>query len=212
MKRMTTSFTVGVLLSALLFVSVSFAAGTAKKTTVKTKTRTVEQTNYNESSSTKGKWAQHYGPWDFSGLLALNNPGFGFQALGAYRFLDNVIPDLDDTMSFETGLGFISVSENLNVPGYNNNSTYSYIEIPIMVRWDIHLPASRFTVGPTAGFYYLSGGTQTVNGVNASTRGGNLYFQLGAVGFFQLSDQFALRAQVGVGGYTNLSFGVTYFL
>lgn len=193
-------------LSQLASAAGSSGSATKKAAPAKARPR-VETAHVKESYSSNG-WASHYGPWDFSGLLAFNTPGIGFQALAAYRIVDHLVEDLDDTLSIESGIGYLSASDTY----FNTTYTYTYFEIPIMARWDIHIRDSKFTLSPRAGFYYLTGGTTTVNGVSVTTRGGSLYVQLGGAAFFHLSDEWALRADLAVGGFTNISFGATYFL
>src|ERR1700677_2007586 len=81
------------------------------------------------------RWAQAHSPWDFSAMLALYSPGFGVGARAAYRILDSLIPDVDDSMSIEAGIGYVGASNT-----YGGLSvSYSLIEIPVLARWDFRL-------------------------------------------------------------------------
>lgn len=171
-------------------------------------TKTHRVTNPYVPSDLDTRWANHNGPWDFSGMLGLYNPGFGLEGLAAYRIVDNLIPNIDDSLSVESGLGYISVNDSVA----GTNVSYSTFEVPIMGRWDFRLNDSRIIVGPRAGFTYLSGGTVTIGGTSYSVRGGGLYLQIGGFGIFRFNDQWAGRAGIAVGGYTTLTLGVTYFL
>ena len=154
------------------------------------------------------QWAQSHSPWDFSGLLGLFNPGFGFEALGAYRVADNVLTNIDDSLSIEAGLGFFAASSNVIGGSYS----YSEVEIPIMARWDFRIPNSKFIAGPELGFTYFTAGTVTVNNVQYAQSGGGLYLQLGGFGMWQFNDKFAIRGELKIINYTVIAFGVTYFL
>jgi hypothetical protein len=154
------------------------------------------------------RWADRTGPWDFTGLLGLYNPGFGISARGAYRILDDVIRDVNDTLSIESGLGLVIVSDNVGGSSYSS----TVFEFPVMGRWDFHLPDSKFTVGPQLGFTYLSGGSVTINGVNYSVRGGSVYVEIGGFARYDLNENWGLRFDLAVGGYTVIHFGATYFL
>jgi hypothetical protein len=207
LKGLSMKNLIAVLLAFLSLSSISLAETRSKSSAVKKPTRThvvEESKTYSDGSRTSHK----LGPWDFSGTLGLDNPGVVLEFNAAYRVSDYVVEDLDDSLSIESGLGFITVSDNWGPYSYS----YTAVMIPIMARWDIHLRDSKFTLSPRAGFDYLTGGSQTVNGVNVSTRGGALYFQVGGVGFYDLSDRVALRAGLAVGGFTTINFGVTYFL
>jgi hypothetical protein len=180
-------------------------SGSAKKTVTPTKVvKHEESVEYSDGS----RRSKHLGPWDFSSTIGLDNPGIEIEFLGAYRVSDYILDDLDDSLSIEAGLGFLTVTDTNN----GNSYTYSPIAIPIMARWDIHIRDSKFTLAPRAGFTYLSGGTVNVGGVNFTTRGNNLYFQLGGVGFYELNENFSLRAGIAIGGFTSLNVGLTYLL
>lgn len=146
-------------------------------------------------------------PWDVTGNLGWFNPGIGFGALGAYRVVNNIIRNFDDTLSVEAGLNIVSVSETLG----GVTTDYTALEIPVMGRWDMRLKRTKFTVAPLAGFSIVTGGTQTVNGVNYDTRGG-LYIRIGAAGFYEIDSKWLARAQLTFGSYSALTFGVTYRL
>jgi hypothetical protein len=154
------------------------------------------------------RWASAHSPWDFSGMLALYSPGFGFGARAAYRILNSVIEDVDDSLSVEAGIGYIGASNTYG----GLSQSYSLIEIPILARWDFRLDNARFVVGGNAGFSYLGGSSVTVNGTNYSTGGGTLYFLLGGQGMYRFNDNWAVRANLDFGGYFSIAAGVTYFL
>jgi hypothetical protein len=154
------------------------------------------------------RWASAHSPWDFSGMLGLYSPGFGFGARVAYRVLNSVLENIDDSLSVEAGIGYIGATNTYG----GVNSSYSLIEIPMLARWDFRLDNSRFVVGGNAGFSYLGGSSVTVNGTNYSTGGGTLYFLLGGQGMYRFNDNWAVRANLDVGGYFSIAAGVTYFL
>jgi hypothetical protein len=160
------------------------------------------------SSDIDSQWADSHGPWDFTGVLGLFNPGVGFQALGAYRINDNLIKNVDESLSFETGIGYLVANDS-----YAGASVvYSEIEIPFMARWDFRIPKTKVIAGPRMGFTYLSAGTITSQAVQVTMRGGALYYQMGGFGMYQINDQWAARVQLMFVNYTDLTFGVTYFL
>ncbi|MBK9293954.1 MAG: hypothetical protein IPM57_05840 [Oligoflexia bacterium] len=147
--------------------------------------------------------------WDFTGLIGLYNPGTGFGARAAYRIFDDILPSSNDTLSVESGLTFISVSESV----LGVNSSYSYIEIPVHARWDFHVANKKLLVGPVAGFNYLTSATVTINGQPYTiSRSGGLFVQLGASGIYYFNENFGARAQLLVGSYTTLIVGVNYAL
>jgi hypothetical protein len=154
------------------------------------------------------QWADSHGPWDFSGLLGLYNPGFGFEALAAYRVADNLINDLDESLSVETGIGYSYANDTY----FGTGISYSQIEVPFMARWDFRIPNSRFIAGPRGGFNYFTAGTATVNNVQITQRGGALYLQLGGFGMYNFNDKWAARVQLMFINYTVITFGATYFL
>jgi hypothetical protein len=203
----------GALVSAQALAADTNTHPATKKTTVAQQHRTHRTTHtttpsytssYNSYSSTAPA-----SPWDFSGQLLIWNPGVGFHALAAYRVLDNVVPNLDNSLSVESGLGFVSISDSVNGLGVS----YSFIEIPIMARWDIRIRDSNFIVGPRAGFEYLAGGgSVTVNGVNVNVRGNSLYFQFGGFGEYKFNSQWAARVDLMLVNWTAINLGVAYFL
>jgi hypothetical protein len=153
------------------------------------------------------RWAAAHSPWDFSGLLGLYNPGFGFGARAAYRILNSVIEDVDDSMSIEAGFGYIAATNTFGGISFS----YSLIELPILARWDFRFVNSRLVVGGNAGFGILVGSSVTNNGVSYST-GAGLNFLLGGQGMYRFNDNWAVRATFDFGGYTSILAGVTYFL
>jgi hypothetical protein len=153
------------------------------------------------------RWASSHSPWDFSGLLGLYNPGFGVNVRGAYRILDSILEDVDDSLSIEVGVGYVGASNTYG----GVSSSYSLIEFPILGRWDFRLNNTKFIVGGNTGFVYFAGSNVTVNGVSYNTNNG-LYFVIGGQAMYELNKNWAVRADVDFGGYTILSVGVTYFL
>ncbi|CAM6005659.1 unnamed protein product [Sphagnum balticum] len=154
------------------------------------------------------RWASVHSPWDFTAMLGIYNPGFGFGARAAYRILNSILEDVDDSLSVEAGIGYIGASNTYG----GVNSSYSLIEIPVLARWDFRLDNARFVVGPLAGFSFLGGSSVTVNGTNYSTGGGTLYFEVGGEGMYRFNDNWAIRANLEFGGYFNIAAGATYFL
>lgn len=166
--------------------------------------------SYSESYESHSRYDRHgTTPWDFSGMLGLYNPGVGFGVLAAYRVTDSILPHVDQSLSVESGLNFISVSDNLA----GSSISYSLIEIPIQARWDFYMAQGKLLVGPRAGFDFLTGTSVTVNGVSYSiARSGGLYFQIGGSAIYYFSPQFGVRANLSIGGYTTLAIGVNYAL
>jgi hypothetical protein len=153
------------------------------------------------------RWAAAHSPWDFSGLLGLYNPGIGVQALGAYRVLNSVLEDVDDSLSVEAGIGYVGATNT-----YGGVSvSYSLFEIPVLARWDFRLSNARFVVGGNAGFVYMAGSNTTVNNVSYNT-GTGLFFLIGGQGMYRFNDNWAVRVNIDVGGYTIFAVGATYFL
>ncbi|MCC6277017.1 MAG: outer membrane beta-barrel protein [Oligoflexia bacterium] len=154
-------------------------------------------------------WANEYGPWDFTAFVGFYNPGMGIQGLAAYRLLDSVLPNVDDSLSLESGLGFVSASETLG----GQSVSYTAIEFPIQARWDFRIPDTAFMVGPRAGINYLTaGGSTTVNGVTYKSRGSEIYFQAGGHATYRLTEQWWLRTQVMFGSYTSIAVGGSFAL
>jgi len=152
------------------------------------------------------RWANDHSRWDFSGLLGLYNPGFGADARVAYRVLNSVLEDVDDSLSAEVGIGFVGQT---NTYGGQSVST-SLVEIPLLARWDFRINNTNFIVGPNVGFGILAGNSVTVNNVSYST--GGFYFLIGGQGIYKFNEHWGARANVDFGGYTNFSIGATYFL
>ncbi len=148
-------------------------------------------------------------PWDFSAMLGLYNPGVGFGALAAYRILDQVLHEGDNSLSFESGINFVSVSDSVA----SSSVSYTLIEIPFQARWDFRLSEGKLIVGPRAGFNYLSGSSVTINNVNYTiSRSGGIFFQLGGFGMYRFTENLAARIGIGFGGYTSIMLGLNYAL
>jgi hypothetical protein len=153
------------------------------------------------------RWANAHGPWDFSGLLGLYNPGFGIDARIAYRVLNSILEDVDDSLSVEVGVGFVSAT---NTYGGQSIST-SLLEIPILARWDFRINNTNFIVGPNLGIGILTGASTTVNNVTYTT-GPGFGILIGGQGMYRFTDHWAGRVNVDFGDYTALTLGATYFL
>jgi len=153
-------------------------------------------------------WGNTHSPWDFAALLGFYNPGTGFGGRAAYRVLDNVLPNVDDSLSVESGLGIISVSDS--TPGGSYSITI--FEIPILARWDFRIPDTKLILSGTLGFDYLSGGTVTINGQSYAVRGGTVYVQIGGVGQYMFNENWGARLGLAVGGFTLITLGGTYAL
>lgn len=153
------------------------------------------------------RWAAAHGPFDFSGLLGLYNPGFGVDARIAYRILNSILEDIDDSLSIEAGIGFVTASNT-----YGGSSvSYSLLEIPIVARWDFRINNTNFIVGPNLGVGILTGNNVTVNNVSYTT-GPGFGILIGGQGMYKFTDHWAGRLNVDFGGYTALTLGATYFL
>lgn len=131
--------------------------------------------------------------WDGSALLGFSGPGIGIQGLVAYRVIDDVLREADDSMSFETGVGIISASDS-----FKKNHSATVFEIPLKMRWDIHVRNSKFTVSPDAGFVYIS-----EDGLN---------IQIGVSGIYSYSSNMKLRFGIDVGGFSTLFVGLNFLL
>jgi hypothetical protein len=155
------------------------------------------------------RWASSHSPWDFSGVIGIYNPGFGLGGRVAYRIVDNIVSDVDDSLSLEFGLGWVGASNT-----YGGTSvSYSLIELPAMGRWDFRLRNTNFIVGPQLGLSYLAGSSVTGgNNQTYSTPGGSIYLELGGFGIYRFSEKWGARADLKVGGYFSFTFGATYFL
>jgi hypothetical protein len=155
------------------------------------------------------RWAHEYGPWDFSGLVGWYSPALGIQALAGYRILDNVIPDVDESLSLESGVTVVTANESVTGMGVSRTS----FEIPLLARWDFRIPDTPLMVGPIAGFSYLSNSaTVSLNGVTDTSRGSGLFFRAGAFGMYRLQEQIWLRADFITGSYNTFQVGMAYAL
>ncbi|MDZ4678704.1 MAG: outer membrane beta-barrel protein [Oligoflexia bacterium] len=155
------------------------------------------------------KWADEYGPWDFSGLVGWYSPALGIQALAAYRVMDNLIPDLDESLSLESGITLVTSNENVSGMGVTRSS----FEIPIAARWDFRIPNTPIMAGPAAGFSYLNNSAVVnVNGQNDTNRGSGMFFRAGIFGMYRLQEQMWLRTDLTTGSFTTFKLGMTYAL
>lgn len=154
------------------------------------------------------RWALAHSPWDFSGLAGLtSNPGgFGLNGRVAYRVMNSILEDVDDSLSAEVGIGFVAVTNTFN----GQSVSYSLLEIPILARWDFRINDTKFIVGPNLGVGILAGSAVTVNNVSYSVGGVN--FLIGGQGIYRISEKIGIRANVDFGGYTSFALGGTFFL
>ena len=176
-----------------LCLAVSFAWAQDYKVTQRTKKTTPSKTSSPSRTTTPTKsaptkaepkisiphisyadtaWSSNYGPLDFSGTLGFYDGRFGMQALAAYRLVDSIIRDINESLSVEAGIGQLGVGT---------------FEIPIMARWDFRVNNTKFIFGPKAGLTYVP------NKVN---------FQIGAMGIYQFMEEFGARADLLLGSYT----------
>ncbi len=152
------------------------------------------------------RWSDLKSPWDFSAQIGIFNPGVGFGVLGAKRVQNSILPRIDDSLSIEAGLSYLSISDTLD----GISVSYTAYELSGFGRWDFRF--QRFIFAARGGLTFLSGGRVTAQGRDLATRGGRLYIELGPSFFYELTNQLYLRANLLLGGYSQLTVGVTYFL
>lgn len=192
----------------LLITALSLLLGTGLSTQAQAQSKR-SQGEKKTYSYEKYENSTHNHVWDFSAVIGLYNPGTGFGARAAYRIVDDLIPSANDSLSIESGLSFISVSESV----LGVSSSYSVVEIPVHARWDFHVANKKLLVGPVAGFNYLTASSVTVGGQTVTvSRSGGVYIQLGGSGIYYFSDNFGAQAQLLIGSYTTLMLGINYAL
>jgi hypothetical protein len=175
------------------------------KTPVKGTSTPPKKTYY----ETHTRYSSDASPWDFSAMLGLYNPGTGFGALAAYRIVDDLLPNATDSLSIESGLNYVNISDTIA----STSVSYSVIEIPIQARWDFKILDNKLIVGPRAGLNYLTAQSVSIGGTSYSvSRSGGLYFQLGGFAIYKFNENWGARAGLAIGSYTTLSLGVNFAL
>lgn len=173
------------LLGLLIFTTVASEAQTRRRKPYQSPSYSTPKSSPSYESNYSSSYASSPSRLDFSGTVGFHFSGFGVLGLAAYRVLDDVLFQYDNSVSIESGVGAIF---------WDTTS----VEIPIMGRWGFKIPNSDFTAGPRIGGAYLSGP-------------GGFFGQVGGFGMYKYNSDISIRADLGFGGYTSLMVGATYF-